>query len=64
MLVWAGIELIFFTVARMGVFWVCAGSSVDNTGLVLLLLGRAYTTAKAFSAPHPTPPDRRLGEKL
>ena len=32
-LVLAGIELIFFIVACMGLFWICAGNSVDNTGM-------------------------------
>ena len=60
-LVLAGIELIFFIVASMGLVWVCAENSVDNTGMFWLLLSPALPRAKGFSAPHPTPPARRLG---
>ena len=41
--------------------WICAENSVDNSGVVLLLLSSASTASKAFSASHPTPPVRSLG---
>ena len=52
MLVLAGVELIFFTVAGKGL---CAGNSVDNTGMFSLLLSSAYTESRPFlllTAPH------------
>lgn len=58
MLVLAG--LISFRVAN-AVVWICAGKSVDNPGLILLLLSSDYIEPKAFSAPHPIPPARSLG---
>jgi len=41
-------------------FWICAGNSVDNKGMVYLLLSSAYRV-KAFPASHTTPPGSRLG---
>lgn len=29
----AGTELIFFTVTSMGLFWICSGNSVNNSGM-------------------------------
>ena len=48
MLLLAGIELTFFTVASMGLFWVCAENSVDNTRMFLLPWSSAYTEARTF----------------
>lgn len=49
MLVWAGIESVFFITAGMGLFW----SSVGNTGM-LQLLRSAFKRVMDHSAPHPT----------
>lgn len=52
MLVLAGVK--FFTVAG-AVFGVCAGNSVDNIRIILLLLSRTYAESGSFSSsPHPT----------
>jgi len=40
-------------------FWICAENSVDNIGMFLLLLSRAYTESRPFLLL--TPPARRLG---
>ena len=60
MLVLAGIKLIFFIVASMGLFFGFVLETVDNTEMFLLLLGSAYRV-KASSASHTTPPASRLG---
>lgn len=39
-------------------FWICARNSVDNPGMFESLLSNTDT---AFSAPHPTPPVKRMG---
>ena len=57
----AQVELIFFIVAGMGL---CFGFLLE-TALIMqkcfqLLLSSAYS-ARAFSAPQPPPPARRLG---
>ena len=61
MLVLAGIELIFFTVASMGL---CFGFVLE-TGLIiqgcLVIAEQCLHRVKAFSASHPTPPASRLG---
>lgn len=56
-LVLAGRELIFFTGA---VLWIYAENSADNTGMFSLLLSSACTEPRPFSAPHPTPPTKRM----
>lgn len=44
MLLLAGVEIIFFTVATTGLcFGFCAVNSVDNTRMLLLSLSRACT---------------------
>lgn len=45
---WAGVELIFFLVAGMGIVLDSNWDSVDNTGMFSLLLGCAYTQSKPF----------------
>ena len=47
-LVLAGIELIFFIVVSMGLFWICAENSVDNTEMFPLLLSSADTGSRPF----------------
>lgn len=42
MLVWAGVDLLFFILAAL-VLWICAENSLDNTGMFLFLLSSAYT---------------------
>jgi len=42
----AGIELIFFTVASMGLCFGFVPKSVDNTGMFLLLLSSSYTASR------------------
>ena len=58
-LVLAGTELIFFTVASMGLSWICAGNSADNTGVFQLSLSSACTEPRP-SLPR-TPPHQRAG---
>lgn len=41
------------------VFWICAENSADNTDC-FIVAEQGLNRAKAFSAPHPTPPARRL----
>ncbi|XP_074989722.1 LOW QUALITY PROTEIN: tubulin alpha-8 chain-like [Calonectris borealis] len=41
------------------VFWICAGNSVDNTGMFSFLLSRAYTGSRPFLLL--TPPHQRGG---
>lgn len=53
------IELIYFTVAGMGLFWFCAGNLVANTRMCLLLLGSSYTALRPFLLL--TPPVSGLG---
>jgi len=60
-LVWAGVELVFFTVASMGLAFGFAETSVGNIGMFLLLLSSAYTASRAFSVSHSAQPVRRLG---
>ena len=64
MLVLAGIELIFFIVASMGL---CFGF-VLKTVLILIIQGDVFVTTeqclhsiKPFPASHPTPPVSNLG---
>lgn len=52
-----GMELIFFIVPGMGLFGICAGTSVDNIGM---LIAEQVLCIKAFPASHLTPPVRRL----
>ena len=40
-------------------FWICAGNSVDNTGVFWLLLSSAYTESRPFLLL--TPPHQRVG---
>ena len=62
MLVLAGIELMFFIVASMGL---CFGFVLEAVLItqrdVSVTAEQPLPRAKAFSAPHPTPPARRLG---
>ena len=40
-------------------FWICAGNSVDNSGMFSLLLSSAYTESRPFLLL--TPPYQRVG---
>lgn len=44
----AGMELIFFTMAGMGLCWICAEHRIDNIEMFLLFLSRAYTQPRPF----------------
>lgn len=48
----AGVQLIFFTVAREGVavLWICAGNRVDHTEMFSGFAEEGSYRAKAFSA--------------
>lgn len=52
----AGVEFIFI-VAGMGLYF---GFGKDNTGM-FWLFEQGLPRIKAFCAPHPIPPERRLG---
>ena len=61
MLVLAGVELIFFTVASVGL---CSGFVLEQRweqGGVLVTAEQRLPRAKGFSAPQPTPPASGLG---
>ena len=60
-LVLAGVELIFFIVASMGLCFgfICVGNSVGNTGMFQLLLSSAYTASRPFLLL--TPPHQGVG---
>ena len=58
----AGIELIFFIVASMGLrFGFVLKTVLIVQGGVLVAAEQGLHRVKAFSAPHPTPPASRLG---
>lgn len=48
MLVIARVELIFFIVAGMGLFWICAEHRVNNIKILLVLLQRSYRDTRSF----------------
>lgn len=55
-LILAGMELTFFTVANLGLFWVCAENSADSTPMFSLLLSSAHMASRPLlllSPPHP-----------
>lgn len=51
-LVLAGIKLILFTVASMGLFRICDEQSFDKTGMYALLLSSAYQSQNLFFSLH------------
>ena len=60
-LVLAGVELIFFIVADMGLCFGFVLKTVLITRDVSVPAEQCLHRAKAFAAPHPTQPARRLG---
>lgn len=58
MLLLAGVKFVFFTVASVELFWICA---VDNSGMIFFfLLNGAYTQPRPFLLLR-TPPVSRIG---